>query len=106
MPRAAFMRALVLGPTGVVGDAIVRQAIGDRRGETVAGGARRALAHSHARLPTVLLENFHDFQPLAPLLADIDVVLCALGLSWYQAKDEADYRRITHDYVLACARTA
>jgi len=100
------MRALVLGPTGVVGDAIVREAIGDRRIETVAAVSRRPIAHTHPKLQTVLLEHFHDFEPLAPLLADIDVVLCALGLSWYQAKDEADYRRITHDYVLASARTA
>jgi uncharacterized protein YbjT (DUF2867 family) len=100
------MRALVLGSTGVVGDAIVREALDDRRIESIVAVSRRSLRHSGAGLQTVIHQDFSDFQPLAPLLASIDVVLCALGLSWYQASGEADYRRITHDYVLACARTA
>jgi len=100
------MRVIILGSTGVVGDGIVREALGDRRIDAVAAVSRRPLKHTHAKLQTVLLDNFHDFEPLAPVLAEIDVVLCALGLSWYEAKSEADYRRITHDYVLACARTA
>jgi len=68
--------------------------------------ARRPLTHTHPKLQTVVLKEFSDFEPLARHLADVDVVLCALGVSWYQAKGEAAYRRITHDYVMACARTA
>jgi len=100
------MRVLVLGPTGVVGDAIVREALADRRVEAVIAVSRRPLTHAHEKLQTVIHEDFSDFQPLAPVLANIDAVLCALGVSWYQAKNEAQYRTITHDYVLACARAA
>jgi uncharacterized protein YbjT (DUF2867 family) len=100
------MRVLVLGPTGVVGDAIVRTALRDSRIQAVGAVSRRPLTHSHPKLRTILHANFGDFEPLESVLADVDVVLCALGLSWYQAASEAQYRQITHDYVLACARTA
>jgi uncharacterized protein YbjT (DUF2867 family) len=100
------MRALVLGPTGVVGDAIVREALGDARVESVLAVARRPLKHVDPRLQSVVLQDFSDFAPLAPRLAGVDAVLCALGISWYQVSGEAEYRRITHDYVLACARAA
>jgi uncharacterized protein YbjT (DUF2867 family) len=100
------MHVLVLGSTGVVGDAIVRASVLDGRITRVFAVARRSLRVTHPRLQALPLSDFGDFQPLAPRLADTDAVLCALGLSWYQAKSEAQYRLITHDYVMACARVA
>jgi uncharacterized protein YbjT (DUF2867 family) len=101
-----MVRALVLGSTGVVGDAILREALPDDRIDAVFAVTRRPLTHSHPKLHTVVHKDFSDFEPLAPILAQVDAVLCALGISWYQVKGEAEYRLITHDYVLACARTA
>jgi uncharacterized protein YbjT (DUF2867 family) len=98
------MRIAVLGPTGVVGDAIVREALRDRRIESILAVSRRALRHTHAKIATALHNNFADFTPLEPALSRVDVIVCALGISWYQAKSEGQYRKITHDYVIACAR--
>jgi uncharacterized protein YbjT (DUF2867 family) len=100
------MNLLVLGPTGVVGDAIVRESLLDSRIATVFAVSRRPLKHAHPKLQTVLLSDFRDFEPVATPLAGVEAVLCALGLSWYQASGEAQYREITHDYVMACARVA
>lgn len=100
------MRIAVLGPTGVVGDAIVREALADRRVASVLAVSRRPLTHSNAKLDTAVHADFSDFRPLEPALARVDVVACALGISWYQVKGEAEYRQITHDYVMACARVA
>ncbi len=100
------MNVLVLGATGVVGDAVVREALTDDRVHAVLAVGRRQIAHTHPKLETILLEDFTDFSPLGPRLADVGAVLCALGVSWYQAGGEAQYRRITHDYVLSCARVA
>ena len=100
------MRALVLGPTGVVGDAIVREAIEDRRITSLLAVSRRPLTLAHPKLETAVLEDFSSFQKLRPQLAQAGVVLCALGISWYQTTGEAQYRLITHDYVMACARVA
>ena len=100
------MKAFVLGSTGVVGDAIIREALQDPRIVSVLAVSRRPLAHVHAKLETALLRDFSDFERLGPALAAANFVLCALGISWYQTTDEAQYRQITHDYVLACARVA
>jgi uncharacterized protein YbjT (DUF2867 family) len=100
------VRALVLGPTGVVGDAIVREALIDRRIASIVGVSRRPLPHTDPKLETVILKDFSSFEPLAPDLTTVDFVLCALGISWYQTRGEAQYRTITHDYVMACARVA
>ena len=100
------MRALVLGPTGVVGGAIVREGIEDPRIATILAVSRRPLKQSAPTLQTIIHHDFTDFEPLRPQLATVHFVLCALGMSWYQAKDEAHYRLVTHDYVMACARVA
>ena len=100
------MRALVLGPTGVVGDAIIREALPDSRLASVLAVSRRPLKHTHPKLETALLADFSDFRRLSTTISQVDFVLCALGLSWYQASGEAQYRTITHDYVLACAGVA
>jgi len=100
------LNVLILGPTGVVGDAIVREAIADTRVGRALAVSRTTIEHSSPKLDTAILRDFSDFSSLEPALASVDVVLCALGVSWYQAKGEANYRRITHDYVMACARVA
>ena len=99
------MNALVLGSTGVVGDAILREALQDPR-ITVTAVTRRPLEHTSDRLRAVRHADFANFRPLEDVLASTDVVICALGISWYQAAGEAEYRVITHDYVMACARVA
>jgi uncharacterized protein YbjT (DUF2867 family) len=98
------MRIAVLGATGVVGDAIVREALRDRRIEGILAVARRTLPHSHPKLDIAVHRDFTDFRQLESALAMVDVIVCALGISWYQAKSEGQYRKITHDYVIACAR--
>jgi uncharacterized protein YbjT (DUF2867 family) len=100
------LRALVLGPTGVVGDAIVREALEDRRITSLLAVSRRPLAHAHPKIETAIPHDFGNFQPLRGALAGVDFVLCALGISWYQATGQAQYRQITHDYVMACAGVA
>jgi uncharacterized protein YbjT (DUF2867 family) len=97
---------VVLGPTGVVGDAIIREGLEDRRIDSILAVSRRPLKHTHAKLETALLKDFSDFERLRPALGATDFVLCALGISWYQTTSEAQYRQITHDYVMACARVA
>jgi len=100
------LRALVLGPTGVVGDAIVREALPDPRITSLLAVSRRPLPHGHPKLETAILDDFSSFQHLRGQLANVEFVLCALGISWYRTTGAAQYRKITHDYVMACAGVA
>lgn len=98
------MHVLVLGPTGVVGAEVVREALDDARVSRVAAVARRPLVLSDARLDTILHDDFRDFSDLRSRLADVDAAICALGMAWPQAESEAQYRAVTYEYVLALAR--
>jgi uncharacterized protein YbjT (DUF2867 family) len=100
------VKALVLGSTGVVGAALIRESLKDPRTTRVVAVSRRPVPQTHPRLVTAFHANFRDFSALHEILGETDVILCALGLSWYQASGEAQYREITHDYVTACARAA
>ena len=100
------MNALVLGSTGVVGDAILRDATEDPRIASITAITRRPLSLTSPRLRPLKHDDFTNFRPLEPVLAATDVVICALGISWYQTSGESEYRLITHDYVMACARVA
>ena len=89
----------------------MRLAVDDSRFERVVAVSRRPLKFDHARLTVPIHLDFSNFSPLEDTLATTDVVLCALGISWYQVSAgattrETQYRQITHDYVMACARVA
>jgi hypothetical protein len=89
----------------------VQAAVADNRIDRVVAVSRRPLTHQHSRLTVAIHRDFMNFTPLEAAFASVDVVLCALGISWYQVRAErnareAQYRRITHDYVMACARVA
>jgi nucleoside-diphosphate-sugar epimerase len=99
------MRLLVLGPTGVVGAEVVREALQDRRFGRVMAISRRSLAISHPRLETLLHADFRDFTDLRSRFYGVNAAICALGMAWPQAASEAQYRAVTTEYVMALART-
>jgi uncharacterized protein YbjT (DUF2867 family) len=99
------MRLLVLGPTGVVGAEVVREALLDARFGRVMALSRRALVTTHPRLETLLHADFRDFTDLRSRFSGVNVAICALGMAWPQAESEAQYRAVTNEYVMALART-
>lgn len=99
------MRLLVLGPTGVVGAEVVREALDDKRFGRVMAISRRPLDSSHPRLEALLHADFRDFTDLRSRFSNVHAAICALGMAWPQAESEAQYRTVTYDYVMALART-
>jgi nucleoside-diphosphate-sugar epimerase len=99
------MRLLVLGPTGVVGGEVVREALQDARFSRVMAISRRPLAVTHPRLEALLHADFRDFTDLRSRFSEVSAAVCALGMAWPQAESEAQYRAVTTEYVMALART-
>ena len=96
-------RLLVLGGTGLVGGAVLRQALADSRVRSVVAPTRRPL------LPATRLENpIVDFDrlPAEAGWLEVDGVACALGSTIRAAGSRAAFRKVDHDYVLAFARLA
>lgn len=95
---------LLVGATGLVGQAVLRQALADASIERVIAPTRRALELRHARLenPTV------DFDALPTTAAwwQVDAVICTLGTTIKKAGSQAAFRKVDYEYPLAVARCA
>ena len=95
---------LLVGATGLVGQAVLRQALADASIERVIAPTRRALELRNARLenPTV------DFDALPTSAAwwQVDAVICTLGTTIKKAGSQAAFRKVDYEYPLAVARCA
>lgn len=98
-------RLCVVGATGLIGSRLIAGAI-DRPDIRLVGVARREVALPRgARMELLLAEPSGWADAIAAARAD--VLVCALGTTWRKAgRNEAAFRAIDHDLVLACARAA
>jgi uncharacterized protein YbjT (DUF2867 family) len=98
------MRLLVLGSTGVVGGEVIREAAADSRIDRILAISRRPLKDVTPKIQTILHQDFDLLEPIVPALSHVDAAVCALGMAWPQARSEAQYRKVTFDYVVSAAR--
>jgi len=92
---------LVAGATGLVGRAIVEQALADETVAAVHTLGRRAPTWQHPRL----VPHVVDFAAL-PALPPVDEVYLALGTTIRVAGSQAAFRAVDYDANLAVARAA
>ena len=91
---------LLVGATGLVGQSVLQQALGDRRVSRLVAPTRRPLP-SHPRLENPLVD-FNALPTDAPWWA-VDGVICTLGTTIKKAGSQAAFRKVDHDYPLAVA---
>lgn len=98
-------RICLVGATGLVGSRVIAQAVG-RPEVRIVGVARREVPlPPGARMEMLLADpaNWGD----AIAAANAKVLVCALGTTFAKAeRDEAAFRAVDHDLVIACARHA
>jgi hypothetical protein len=70
---------LVFGASGVVGGAVVDQALQDPRISAIRAVTRRRLTRSEPPLQSLLHEDFRNFDALADALRGVDACVYALG---------------------------
>jgi uncharacterized protein YbjT (DUF2867 family) len=95
---------MIVGATGLVGRAVLRQALADASIARVVAPTRRPLGLQHGKLVNPVV----DFDALADR-ADwwrVDAVVCTLGTTIRKAGAQAAFRRVDHGYPLAVARLA
>lgn len=95
---------LVFGATGVVGRAVVDEAVQDARFDPIIAVTRRPLIRHASRLQSLLHDDFTNLDVLAAALSGIDACVYALGMAWPRARSEQQYREVTRDYAVAAAR--
>jgi len=90
---------LVAGATGLVGQAVVHQALADARVARVVAPTRRPLALTDPKLENPVVD-FDALPADAPWWA-VDAVVSALGSTSKKAGSEEAYRKIDQGYTLA-----
>lgn len=99
------VRLCLVGATGLIGWQVIEQVTG-RSDIRIAAVARREVALPQgARMELVVAEPYAWSEVIAESQAQ--VLVCALGTTWKKAgKDEAVFRAVDFNLVLACARAA
>lgn len=96
-------RALVAGPTGLVGREVVLRLLDDPETIEVVAITRRPLAIPHPKL-TEAVVDFAQLQDIAS--PPVDDYYCCLGTTLRQAGSEAAFRDVDLVYPVALARVA
>jgi uncharacterized protein YbjT (DUF2867 family) len=96
------VKVIVFGATGMVGQAVLSQCLGDAGIDEVLVVGRTTVGRRDAKLREILHADFTDFVSLADDFAGFDACFFCLGVSSVRMK-EADYRLITKDFTLAAA---
>lgn len=98
-------RIALVGASGLIGQALIR--LGVRRSDfrIVAVARREVPLPQGARMEVLVADPSGWADAIAA--ANADVLVCALGTTWKKAgKNEAAFRAVDHDLVLACGRAA
>ncbi|MDG2571005.1 NAD-dependent dehydratase [Vibrio parahaemolyticus] len=94
---------MLVGATGLVGGAVLRQAQADARVTRIVAPTRRKLPpHPKLENPPVDFEHL----PADPAWWAVDGVICTLGTTIRKAGSQEAFRQIDHDYPLAVAKLA
>ncbi len=96
------MKVLLFGATGMVGDGVLHECLGDPRVESVLAVTRSALSMAHPKLREIRRKDFFDYRDLSRELEGIDACFFCLGVSSIGMK-EADYYHLTYDLTLSAA---
>ena len=98
-------RIALVGATGLIGMSLIRLAV-HRPDIRIIGISRREVALPMGARMEVLVAD-PDSWGDAIAAANADVLVCALGTTWKKVgKDEAAFRAVDQDLVLACGRAA
>ena len=97
------MKILLFGATGMIGQAVLKEALRSPRVEAVTIVGRTGSGVREAKVREVLVKDLFDLAPIAEDLAGHDACIFCIGVS-SAFMDEAAYARLTYDLTLSVAR--
>jgi len=98
------VNVLLFGATGMVGDGVLHECLGDSRVDSVLAITRSPLGVRHPKLRELRRKDFLDYRDVAREFETVDACFFCLGVSSVGMK-EAEYRHLTYDLTLAAAHT-
>jgi uncharacterized protein YbjT (DUF2867 family) len=97
-----LMKIIVFGATGMVGQGVLRECLGDSDVTSVLAIGRSLSGKAHAKLREILHDDFLDFSAIESQLAGYDACFFCLGVTSVGLTEER-YRHLTYDITLAAA---
>lgn len=98
-------RIALVGATGLIGMSLIRLAVHRPDIRIIAISRREVPLPPGARMEVLVADPAGWSDAIAA--ANADVLACALGTTWKKSgKDEAAFRAVDHDLVLACGQAA
>jgi uncharacterized protein YbjT (DUF2867 family) len=98
------MRVVLMGGTGMVGQAALRECLLASDVEKVLALGRSPLPQTHSKLESKVHKNLYDLTSIRDDLKGYDACLFCLGIS-SNGLSEEDYHRMTFELTMAVART-
>jgi len=99
------VKVLIFSATGTAGGSVLRVCLSSPAVEEVRAIVRRPLSLAHDKLRVFVHGDFLDYTAVEEAFESVDACLYCLGISVSQVSGEEEYRRITHDFAMAAART-
>ncbi|MDO9511670.1 MAG: NAD(P)H-binding protein [Bacteroidales bacterium] len=99
-----IINAIIFGATGMVGRAVMLEALDSADVENVLVINRRKIDYAHPKLHEIVHDDFFDFSALKEQLKEYNACYFCLGVSSMGMKEE-DYHRLTYDLTMAAATT-
>jgi uncharacterized protein YbjT (DUF2867 family) len=96
------MKVLLFGATGMVGDGVLHECLGDPRVTSVLAVTRSGLSITHPKLREIRRKDFFDYRDLSRELEEIDACFFCLGVSSV-GMSERDYYHQTYELTLSAA---
>jgi uncharacterized protein YbjT (DUF2867 family) len=97
------MKLIVTGATGLVGEGVLLECLGDPRVERVLSISRKPCGRTHPKLTELLVPDFRDLSTVSQQLTGFDGCLYCAGIS-SAGLSEAQYTEITYDTPLRFAQ--
>jgi uncharacterized protein YbjT (DUF2867 family) len=98
------MNVLVFGASGSAGGSVLRACFSSPAVKEIRAITRRPLRFNHKKLRVFIHNDYLDYVPVEEAFVDVNACLFCLGISVTQVSGD-EYRKITHDFALAAART-
>ncbi|MFD1141706.1 oxidoreductase [Larkinella insperata] len=102
MPRLTSKTALVVGATGLVGNALTHRLIDSSAYEKIKVLVRHSLGWQHPRVQEIQ----YDFDHPNGLLVQADDIFCCLGTTMKKAGSREAFKKVDYHYPLAIAKRA
>jgi uncharacterized protein YbjT (DUF2867 family) len=98
------VKVLIFGATGMVGQGVLRECLGDPEVGLVVSVVRQATGAMDPRLREIVHKDMSSYAGMEDTLSGFDACFFCLGVTSSGMK-EAAYKRVTFDFTLAAAET-